>query len=137
MAKPVTLTRRQAQLLVATAGRWQPIMYGREDQRVTAGLLRLDLATADGYPAEKGKAWSLTPTDLGRAMGCLLVRRTGGKLNRFGVELLAKHRAELLRRFDIDGAVAVLLAQFSAYVVPEAARPLAVGALHHSEVTRG
>lgn len=84
-------------------------MYGRDDQRLTDALLRLKLVTADGYPAPKGKAWSLVPTPLGRAMGCLLSRRTGGKLKRAGVANLADHRAELLASFDVEGSIANLV----------------------------
>lgn len=108
------LTGRQAHLLATVAGVWTPILYGRDDQRLTDRLLRLKLATADGYPAPKGKAWSLVPTQLGRALGCLLHRRTGGKLKRVGVQNLAKHRAHLLATFDIEGAVAGLVTERAA-----------------------
>ena len=108
------LTRGQARLLSSIPGAWMPILHGRADERITEGLLRLGLATADGYPAPKGKAWSLVPTLLGRAFGCLLHRRTGGKLTRFGVQNLAKHRAQLLKSFDVEGSVANLLTERAA-----------------------
>lgn len=114
MAKPARLTRGQARLLASIPGAWMPIMSGRDDERITEGLLRLELATANHYPAEKGKAWSLVPTLLGRALGCLLHRRTGGKLTRFGVQNLAKYRAQLLETFDIEGSVANLLTERNA-----------------------
>jgi hypothetical protein len=109
------LTRLQAWHLVNMAAGWMPILYGRRAQRATEGLLWLKLAASSSYPAEKGKAWSLVPTPLGEAMGALLVRRTGGKLKRAGVQALAEHSATLLERFNVEASVANLLLEQAAY----------------------
>lgn len=124
MAKPIRLTRRQTWLLLNMGAGWLPILYGRRDQRATDGLLRLKLATAEGYPVTKGEAWSAEPTTLGRAMAALLARRTGCKLKRKGVQALAKHRARLLERFDVEASVANLETEIAAIDMEQREREL-------------
>lgn len=109
------LSRRQAWHLVTLAIGWRPILFDRRDRLATEGLIHLGLATSDSFPAGKGKAWSFEPTPLGQAMGALLIRRTGGKLRRSGVQVLAEHRAALVERFNVEASVTNLRIEQAAY----------------------
>lgn len=134
MARPARLTARQAWHLRAGGEGWRAIMSGREDERVTARLEALGLARKD---SPFNGCWILKLTELGLALTCLITRRTGGKLKRRGVQLLARYRQRLLERFDVDQIVSAVQAEQRRLVGLRASREEAAamkGLLAHAAV---
>ncbi|TAL41976.1 MAG: hypothetical protein EPN91_09400 [Salinibacterium sp.] len=108
MRKPTKLTGRQAWMLQVGGHGWRAIMHGRDDERLTARLEALKLARRASPHAG---CWILKLTPLGLALTCLITRRTGGKLTRHRVSLLARHRARLFERFDVEQIVTAVQAE--------------------------